>query len=316
MNNNVADKWGFTPDDIAARIAAKRSAFDVEAFIGKLKATIKGQDPVIDAVAKQMKIRVARPSKRKPLAMMFAGPSSVGKTETSKLIADALGMSIYVEPCNLLKESHKVSSITGSTLGYADSGKEPAIVQALNKANGRLLVVLDEFEKAHPDVAAVFLSVLDEGVLKAAGAEHDFRRCVFIATSNAGIQNFEFGTDQPGSPASFERIKRAMGAAFLPELLNRFAALYMFQPLDPVALQHLVADQVEQLIGEYHKLDVGGSRDGMRELVGQVLAGFGDAAPNGRTIGCAVEQLVIPQIDEVAAGQMVKIDPDGRIRAC
>lgn len=314
--DSISDKWGFAPGDIAARIAAKRSAFDAEGFTRSLKSRIYGQDPIVDAIARQLRIRISRPSKRKPLALMFAGPSSVGKTETSKLIADALGMSLYIEPCNLLKESHKVSSITGSTLGYADSGKEPAIVQALNKANGRLVIILDEFEKAHPDVAAVFLSILDEGALKAAGADHDFRRCIFIATSNAGIQNFDFASDRPGSPASFEHIKKAMGAAFLPELMNRFAALYMFQPLGDVALQHLVADQVEALISDYHKLDVGGSRDGMREFVGQVLAGFGDAAPNGRTLGNAVEQLLIPQLDDIAAGQMVRIDADGRIRPC
>lgn len=314
---HVVDKWGFNADEIAARIAAKRTAFDLDGFAKKLKSKIYGQDAIIDAIGRQVKTRISRPNKRKPLCLALAGPSSVGKTETAKLLADALAMPLYIEPCNLLKESHKVSAITGSTLGYADSSTEPPMAKAISKAGGKAVILLDEFEKCHADVAAVFLSVFDEGSLKAAGNIYDCTQSIFLVTSNAGISNFDFDRDEPGTPASFDKIRKAMSEAFLPELLNRFAGIYMFKPLSDAARHRLIATQAELIIGEYHNLDESRSRDGMKEFVTLVLAGFGtDAVPNGRTLSNAVEQLLAPQLDDVPTGATVRIEPDGRIRPC
>lgn len=222
---------------------AEKHDFSVEEVISAF-SKIRGQDEVLDDVVDIIsRDQLTVFPRTKPLASMFAGPSGVGKTETAKIIAEAvtgqkpiiLSMAEYSEP-------HTVASIIGSPPGYVGSvsagGAAEKPFDPL-ESNPHRVIVLDEFEKAHDKVKQIFLGAFDEGVLKTAeGTDVDFSKAIVIATTNAARD----ATSKPMTgftPASAQNqrisqqdLVRMLKDHFAPELLGRFTQIVAFNKLE------------------------------------------------------------------------------------
>lgn len=207
-----------------------------------LNTTIVGQEEaksaVIDAV-KRLDLRLTH--REKPVSFMFAGPSGTGKTEIAKQIALAVfGSDNRLININMSEYSSAMSMtrITGSSAGYVGSDSKQELPFDVLENNPYQVVLLDEFEKAHPDVQRFFMQALDEGSVKnARNKEIDFRRSIVIATTNAGVVEmrkntigFSSGTAEKPRIRQNDIIKM-LEASFPTELLNRFEKIIGFTPI-------------------------------------------------------------------------------------
>ncbi|HEX9010372.1 MAG TPA: AAA family ATPase [Holophagaceae bacterium] len=238
---------------VVARMArvpvASVSADDREALANletALKAQIFGQDPACEAVAGAIKL--ARSGLRDPLKPMgcflFAGPTGVGKTELSKQLAKALGIAFLRFDMSEYQEKHAVARLIGAPPGYVGYEEGGLLTDAVRK-QPHAVVLLDELEKAHPDLFGILLQVMDHASLTDShGRPADFRHTVLILTTNVGAR--ELSARQVGFAEAGAR-RTATGAlekAFSPEFRNRLDAILQFAPLgrsevERVADKHL-----------------------------------------------------------------------------
>ena len=220
----------------------------------EIHKTVVGQDEAIAAVSRAIRrSRAGRQDPRRPIgSVIFSGPTGVGKTELARSLAQFL----FADPAALIRvdmseymEKFSVSRLIGAPpgyVGYEDSG-------TLTKAVRRKpysVVLLDEIEKAHPDVFNILLQVLDEGHLTDNyGRVIDFKNTVVIMTSNVGArditQNKSLGFHQTGGAQSFakiaETVKEEIAKVFNPEFLNRVDDVIVFHPLDKEHINKIVA---------------------------------------------------------------------------
>lgn len=219
----------------------------------ELSERIVGQDEVIRTVSSALvraKLGLA-PGERPLASFLFAGPSGVGKTALAKELASALGLgkkAFLRLDMSEFAESHSVSRLIGSPAGYVGY-KERAQLTDSVKEHPSLVVVFDEFEKAHRNVHHLLLQILEEGELRdASGTVVDFRNTIVIATTNAAKELFEkqaLGfTDKERSST---HLREHLEERFSGELLNRFDALCLFKPLSPADLQKIVRKEITTL---------------------------------------------------------------------
>jgi ATP-dependent Clp protease ATP-binding subunit ClpA len=216
--------------------AATVSADDrlsLQTLEGQLRAQIFGQDPACEAVASAIKL--ARSGLRDPLKPMgcflFAGPTGVGKTELSKQLAKALGIAFLRFDMSEYQEKHAVARLIGAPPGYVGYEEGGLLTDAIRKQPHAVLL-LDELEKAHPDLFGVLLQVLDHASLTDShGRSADFRHTVIVMTTNVGAR--ELSARQVGfAEAGARRSARgAIEKAFSPEFRNRLDAILQFAPL-------------------------------------------------------------------------------------
>jgi ATP-dependent Clp protease ATP-binding subunit ClpA len=211
----------------------------------QLKSQVYGQDEAVEAVVRA--VRVARAGLRepnKPLgSYLFVGPTGVGKTEVAKQLAASLGVPLKRYDMSEYMEKHTVSRLIGAPPGYVGHGEGGAgsgmLVNDID-AHPHCVLLLDEIEKAHPDVFNVLLQVMDDGRLTAAsGKTVDFRNVVVIMTSNAGAKEAgrkAIGFSNSVSSASEEKIEET----FAPEFRNRLDAIVRFKPLSPDGVARVV----------------------------------------------------------------------------
>jgi ATP-dependent Clp protease ATP-binding subunit ClpA len=198
-----------------------------------LRAQIFGQDPACEAVASAIKL--ARSGLRDPLKPMgcflFAGPTGVGKTELSKQLAKALGIAFLRFDMSEYQEKHAVARLIGAPPGYVGYEEGGLLTDAIRKQPHAVLL-LDELEKAHPDLFGVLLQVLDHASLTDShGRSADFRHTVIVMTTNVGAR--ELSARQVGFAEVGAR-RSATGSiekAFSPEFRNRLDAILQFAPL-------------------------------------------------------------------------------------
>lgn len=198
-----------------------------------LKSLIFGQDKSIDALASSIKASRAGLSRdNKPIgSYMFAGPTGVGKTEVCRQLAQYLGVKLLRFDMSEYMEKHAVSRLVGAPPGYVGFEEGGLLTEEINQ-NPYSIVLLDEIEKAHPDLLNILLQVMDNGTLTDPhGKTSDFRNAIIIMTTNAGARDAAKGSIGiiPASAAgiSDEAIKRA----FSPEFLNRIDSVIHFAPL-------------------------------------------------------------------------------------
>ncbi|HEX7552796.1 MAG TPA: AAA family ATPase, partial [Geothrix sp.] len=216
--------------------AATVSADDrvsLQTLEAQLRAQIFGQDPACEAVASAIKL--ARSGLRDPLKPMgcflFAGPTGVGKTELSKQLAKALGIAFLRFDMSEYQEKHAVARLIGAPPGYVGYEEGGLLTDAIRKQPHAVLL-LDELEKAHPDLFGVLLQVLDHASLTDShGRSADFRHTVIVMTTNVGAR--ELSARQVGfAEAGARRSARgAIEKAFSPEFRNRLDAILQFAPL-------------------------------------------------------------------------------------
>lgn len=209
-----------------------------------LKHVIFGQDEAIGTLASAIKMaRSGLGHPERPTgAFLFAGPTGVGKTEVTRQLAHSLGIELIRFDMSEYMESHTVSRLIGAPPGYVGYDQGGLLTEAVTKQPHAVLL-LDEIEKAHPDVFNLLLQVMDHGTLTDNnGRKADFRNIVLVMTSNAGAQ--EMGrasmgfTHQEHQSDGMEVIKRA----FSPEFRNRLDGIIQFKPLDKDAILR-VADK-------------------------------------------------------------------------
>ena len=216
-----------------------------------LKAKVFGQDEAIDLVATSIKLaRSGLGQPDKPIgSFLFSGSTGVGKTEVARQLANALGITLQRFDMSEYSEPFAVTRFIGAPPGYVGFDQGGLLTEAINK-HPHCVLLLDEMEKAHPDIYNVFLQVMDAGRLTDnTGKSADFRNVIIIMTTNAGAQNLNranFGfTGKHERGDEMEAIKKT----FTPEFRNRLDAVVPFAPLTPEIILR-VADKFLAQLGE------------------------------------------------------------------
>lgn len=225
-----------------------------------LKLAIFGQDHAIEALATS--IRLARSGLRtgdKPVgSFLFCGPTGVGKTELSKQLALCLGVPFLRFDMSEYMEKHAVSRLIGAPPGYVGFEQAGLLTDAVLKSPYSV-VLLDEIEKAHPDLLNILLQVMDHGFLTDQnGRKADFRNVIVIMTSNVGSRDLErrsLGLSIGGG-ANDNKASKAVETYFTPEFRNRLDAIVYFKPLDPSTMSQVVMKALVELESQLLKKNV------------------------------------------------------------
>ena len=236
-----------------ARIPAKSvSASDkdvLRTLERDLKLTIFGQDPAVEALSAAIKMaRSGLREDEKPIgAFLFAGPTGVGKTEVTRQLAMCMGVELIRFDMSEYMERHTVSRLIGAPPGYVGFDQGGLLTEAVAR-NPHAVVLLDEIEKAHPEVFNLLLQVMDHGTLTDNnGRKADFRNVILVMTTNAGAQEMSRAsigfTQQDHSSDGMEIIRRS----FSPEFRNRLDTIIQFAPLDTTSIKRVVDKLVVEL---------------------------------------------------------------------
>jgi len=236
-----------------ARIPPKTVSKDDAETLRDLEKTLKrvvfGQDKAVTALCSAIKLaRAGLREPEKPIGnYLFAGPTGVGKTEVAKQLASSLGVELIRFDMSEYMEKHAVSRLIGAPPGYVGFDQGGMLTDAIDQ-HPHSVLLLDEMEKAHPDVYNILLQVMDHGKLTDHnGRTVDFRNVILIMTSNAGAR------EQSQSAIGFGRERRtgedtaAIERTFTPEFRNRLDAVINFAPLGKEIIMQVVEKFVLQL---------------------------------------------------------------------
>ena len=219
----------------------------------RLKKRIIGQDEAVDAVAAAVRrSRIRLSAKKRPASFIFVGPTGVGKTELVKVLSEE--MFNNVEPLIRLDmsefmEKHSVSRIIGSPPGYVGYDEAGQLTEKVRR-RPYSIVLLDEIEKAHPDVMNILLQILDEGrITDAQGRQVSFENTIIIMTSNAGSerQGSALGFDKTRYDDARDRAATALRESLPPELIARVEEDVVFRPLEQKDMEKIAALMLEEL---------------------------------------------------------------------
>ncbi|MFZ9595883.1 MAG: AAA family ATPase [Bdellovibrionia bacterium] len=239
-----------------ARIPARSISTSQKVRLKNLKSDLKlsifGQDPGVEALVTA--IRLARSGLRtgdRPVGcFLFCGPTGVGKTELSKQLSHCLGVPFLRFDMSEYSEKHTVSRLIGAPPGYVGFEQAGLLTDGVLK-NPHSVILLDELEKAHPDIWNVLLQVMDHGMLTDSnGRKADFRNAILIMTSNVGSRELErrpLGMGSAGAGSSGLAAQKAVEQTFSPEFRNRLDAIVYFNPLDPATVVQVVNKHLMEL---------------------------------------------------------------------
>ncbi|MEN8107658.1 MAG: ATP-dependent Clp protease ATP-binding subunit ClpA [Pseudomonadota bacterium] len=245
-----------------ARIPAKTvTASDKESLRTlerDLKMVVYGQDKAIETLGAAIKMsRSGLGNENKPIgSFLFAGPTGVGKTEVTRQLARIMGLELVRFDMSEYMERHTVSRLIGAPPGYVGYDQGGLLTEAISK-NPHVVLLLDEVEKAHPDVFNLLLQVMDHGTLTDNnGRKADFRNVVIVMTTNAGAHEMSrpsIGfTRQDHSTDGMEAIRRT----FSPEFRNRLDAVVQFNGLDPTVITQVVDKFIFELEAQLQEQQV------------------------------------------------------------
>ncbi|KQW84011.1 ATP-dependent Clp protease ATP-binding subunit ClpA [Brevundimonas sp. Root1279] len=285
-----------------------------------LNRVVFGQEAAIEQVSAAMKLaRAGLRDPQKPIgAFLFSGPTGVGKTEVAKQLASTLGIEMLRFDMSEYMERHTVSRLIGAPPGYVGHDQGGLLTDAVDQ-HPHAVVLLDEIEKAHPDVYNILLQVMDNGQLTdAVGKKVDFRNVILIMTTNAGA------ADNARAAIGFGRGKvegedeKAIQRLFAPEFRNRLDAIVAFKALDAETIKSVVTKFIMQLEAQLADRNITIeltdeaadwlAKNGFDELYG--------ARPLARTIQ---ENIKKPLADDILFGRLtrgghVKVElKDGKI---
>jgi ATP-dependent Clp protease ATP-binding subunit ClpA len=281
---------------------------------GRLKAVIFGQDEAIEKLVGAIKYsKSGLNHDRKPIgSFLFTGPTGVGKTEVSRQVAEHLGIPFIRFDMSEYMEKHAVARLIGAPPGYLGFNEGGQLTEAI-KRQPHSLVLLDEVEKAHPDILNTLLQVMDAGRLTdSQGRTTDFRHTLIIMTSNAGALDIAKG--QIGiAPSHWEVDKTSQEALkryFSPEFLNRIDAVVTFNRLGKDELLLVVQKYLTELkmTLQKQKIDLETTPEVASYLLEKGYKPEFGARPLGRTL---TEYIQKPLIDDLLFGKLSK---GGRVR--
>jgi type VI secretion system protein VasG len=278
-----------------------------------LEERVIGQNHALEAVAQR--VRTARanledPNKPKGV-FMFVGPSGVGKTETALALADILyGGEKKLITINMseYQESHTVSGLKGSPPGYVGYGEGGVLTEAVRR-QPYSVVLLDEVEKAHPDVLELFFQVFDKGVLDdAEGREIDFRNCIIILTSNVGSQQImqaclnKPAAEIPTADVLGEALRPVLYKTFKPAFLGRMKVVPYYAITDEVLekIIRLKLDRIAARVATNHRAKF----EYDTKLVDAVLARCTEVDTGARNVDHILNGTLLPEVAEQVLGRM------------
>lgn len=271
-----------------------------------LKNVVFGQEPAIEALASSIKMARAGLGKTdKPIgSFLFSGPTGVGKTEVAKQLAFTLGIELIRFDMSEYMERHAVSRLIGAPPGYVGFDQGGLLTEAINKKPHAVLL-LDEIEKAHPDVFNILLQVMDHGTLTDNnGRKADFRNVIIIMTTNAGAESLQKRSigfnDSKQAGDEMADIKRM----FTPEFRNRLDAIISFRALDEEIILRVVDKFLMQLEEQLHEKKVEASfTDNLRKFLGK--KGF-DPLMGARPMARLIQDMIRKALaDELLFGKLV-----------
>jgi ATP-dependent Clp protease ATP-binding subunit ClpA len=303
-----------------ARIPPRTVSNDDRAALANLDRDLKnmvfGQDPAIEALARAIKMsRSGLGNPSKPIGgFLFSGPTGVGKTEVARQLAYTLGIELVRFDMSEYMERHAVSRLIGAPPGYVGFDQGGLLTEAVNK-KPHCVLLLDEIEKAHPDIYNILLQVMDHGKLTDNnGREADLRNVILIMTTNAGQETIQkstmgFTTSREAGDEMVE-IKRL----FTPEFRNRLDAIISFKPLDREVIMRVVDKFLMQLEGQLQEKKVEATfTEGLKAWLGN--KGFDPlmgARPMARLIQDTIRSALADELlfGRLAHGGKVTIDVD------
>ncbi|HEX8240439.1 MAG TPA: type VI secretion system ATPase TssH [Allosphingosinicella sp.] len=269
----------------------------------QLKARVVGQDHAMDAIAKRIQTSRAKlDNPGKPVGVfMLCGPSGVGKTETAHVLSELLFSgddSMIVINMSEFQEAHTVSTLKGAPAGYVGYGQGGVLTEAVRR-RPYSVVLLDEVEKAHPDVHEMFFQVFDKGFMNDSEGRHiDFRNTIILLTSNVGTdlimslsEDDELKPDPEGLAGA---LRPELLKVFPPALLGRLLVL-PYYPLSPEMLGGIVRIQLERIrrrVADNHGivLDYG------RDIVDMIVSRCTEVASGGRMIDAILTNTMLPEM--------------------
>jgi len=294
-----------------ARIPPKTVSADDEKVLASLEEELKrvvyGQDTAITALASAIKLaRAGLREPEKPIgSYLFSGPTGVGKTEVAKQLAKSLGVELLRFDMSEYMERHTVSRLIGAPPGYVGFDQGGLLTDGVDQ-HPHCVLLLDEIEKAHPDLFNILLQVMDHGKLTDHnGKQIDFRNVILIMTTNAGASDMAKAAIGFGSSRREGDDMEAINRLFTPEFRNRLDAVVAFGSLPPAVVHQVVQKFVLQL--EAQLADRGVTFDLSDEAVKWLAEkGYDErmgARPLARVIQDHIKQ---PLADEVLFGKLKK----------
>jgi ATP-dependent Clp protease ATP-binding subunit ClpA len=283
-----------------------------------LKNTVFGQNAAIEALASAIKMArsgLGRPEK--PIgSFLFSGPTGVGKTEVAKQLAFVMGIELLRFDMSEYMERHAVSRLIGAPPGYVGFDQGGLLTEAVTK-KPHCVLLLDEIEKAHPDIFNILLQVMDHGTLTDNnGRKADFRNVIIIMTTNAGAQDLQKRSigfnDSKAAGDELQEIKRL----FTPEFRNRLDAIISFGSLDETVIMRVVDKFLMQLEEQLHekKVDVTFSTELRKMLASKGFDPLMGARPMQRLIQETIRKALADELlfGRLTSGGKVAVDVDAK----
>ncbi len=316
-------------EDIVAKIARippRTVSSDDKAALKNLERDLKnvvfGQEAAIDALAKAIKMsRSGLGNPSKPIgSFLFSGPTGVGKTEVARQLAFTMGIELVRFDMSEYMERHAVSRLIGAPPGYVGFDQGGLLTEAITK-KPHCVLLLDEIEKAHPDIFNILLQVMDHGSLTDNnGRQADFRNVIVIMTTNAGAETMQkavmgFSAKRETGDEMAE-IKRM----FSPEFRNRLDATISFKPLDNEIILRVVDKFLMQLEAQLHekKVEAHFTDELKAWLAGEGFDPLMGARPMARLIQDTIRSALA---DELLFGRLanggkvtIDLDDDGKVK--
>ena len=316
-------KKSITPRDIQETLAliamippTQITSSDKEKLMSldaKLKALVFGQDKAVDQVVKAIKIARSglRDDEKTVGSFLFAGPTGCGKTELSKQLASILGVEFIRFDMSEYSEKHSVSRLIGAPPGYVGFDQGGLLTDEVTK-KPYSVVLLDEIEKAHPEIYNILLQVMDHGTLTDNnGHQADFRNVILIMTSNVGAREQQSNVISFGGGTNTGASEKAVEKYFTPEFRNRLDAIIHFNALSKELMENIVDKFITQLKAKLikKKITLKLSREARSWLAEHGYDEKNGARPLARLIEKEIKGKLVNKIisEEIAAGSTVQV---------